>query len=134
MHAMIRTAPFSGRAVACSTSRCVVVAPRRGLVVENAHKKGAGSTKNGRDSKSKRRGVKSYGNQPIKAGGIIVRQLGSTVGGSGRRSQSSGPSAAIRPPRSRVGAARGRRGRPGSKQGARRREGRCCCFWWWCWG
>eukprot|EP00803_Ostreobium_quekettii_P007028 evm.model.scf_827.3 EVM.evm.TU.scf_827.3 scf_827:35288-37510(-) len=44
--------------------------------VEAAHKKGAGSTKNGRDSNSKRRGVKIYGMQKVKAGGIIVRQLG----------------------------------------------------------
>nr|WKK50218.1 ribosomal protein L27 [Ochrosphaera neapolitana] len=43
-----------------------------------AHKKGAGSTKNGRDSNSKRLGVKVYGNQPVKAGGIIVRQRGLT--------------------------------------------------------
>lgn len=69
---------FAGRTLS-STRSVVAVAPRRAaLVVENAHKKGAGSTKNGRDSKSKRRGVKAYGNQPIKAGGIIVRQLGST--------------------------------------------------------
>lgn len=47
--------------------------------VEAAHKKGGGSTKNGRDSKSKRRGVKVYGGQPIRAGGIIVRQLGTKV-------------------------------------------------------
>jgi len=43
-----------------------------------AHKKGAGSTKNGRDSNSKRLGVKVYGNQPVKAGSIIVRQRGLT--------------------------------------------------------
>ena len=43
-----------------------------------AHKKGAGSTKNGRDSNSKRLGVKVYGNQLVKAGGIIVRQRGLT--------------------------------------------------------
>jgi len=43
-----------------------------------AHKKGAGSTKNGRDSKSKRLGVKVYGAQPVKAGSIIVRQRGLT--------------------------------------------------------
>ena len=43
-----------------------------------AHKKGAGSTKNGRDSNSKRLGVKVYGNQPVKAGGIVVRQRGLT--------------------------------------------------------
>lgn len=43
-----------------------------------AHKKGAGSTKNGRDSNSKRLGVKVYGNQAVKAGGIIIRQRGLT--------------------------------------------------------
>ena len=42
-----------------------------------AHKKGSGSTKNGRDSNAKRLGVKVYGNQAVKAGGIIVRQRGS---------------------------------------------------------
>ena len=43
-----------------------------------AHKKGAGSTKNGRDSNSKRLGIKVYGNQAVKAGGIVVRQRGMT--------------------------------------------------------
>ena len=43
-----------------------------------AHKKGAGSTKNGRDSNSKRLGVKVYGNQPVKSGSIVVRQRGLT--------------------------------------------------------
>lgn len=42
-----------------------------------AHKKGKGSTKNGRDSESKRLGVKRYGGQEVKAGEIIVRQRGS---------------------------------------------------------
>ena len=41
-----------------------------------AHKKGAGSTKNGRDSNAQRLGIKVYGNQSVKAGGIIVRQRG----------------------------------------------------------
>ena len=41
-----------------------------------AHKKGVGSTKNGRDSKPKMLGVKVYGGEFIKAGGIIVRQRG----------------------------------------------------------
>jgi len=41
-----------------------------------AHKKGAGSSKNGRDSKSKRLGVKIFGGQEIIAGNIIVRQRG----------------------------------------------------------
>jgi large subunit ribosomal protein L27 len=41
-----------------------------------AHKKGAGSTKNGRDSNSKRLGVKRFGGHFIKAGSILVRQRG----------------------------------------------------------
>jgi large subunit ribosomal protein L27 len=41
-----------------------------------AHKKGAGSSKNGRESHSKRLGVKIYGGEVIKAGNIIVRQRG----------------------------------------------------------
>lgn len=42
-----------------------------------AHKKAAGSTRNGRDSESKRLGVKVYGGQTVTAGNIIVRQRGS---------------------------------------------------------
>ena len=42
-----------------------------------AHKKGQGSTRNGRDSNPQYRGVKLYGGQRAKAGSIIVRQLGS---------------------------------------------------------
>lgn len=41
-----------------------------------AHKKGQGSSKNGRDSNAQRLGVKVYGGQAIQAGGIIVRQRG----------------------------------------------------------
>ncbi|HKJ34680.1 MAG TPA: 50S ribosomal protein L27 [Balneolales bacterium] len=41
-----------------------------------AHKKGGGSTKNGRDSISKRLGIKKYGGQSVLAGNIIVRQHG----------------------------------------------------------
>ena len=41
-----------------------------------AHKTGQGSVKNGRDSRPKYRGVKVYGGGRVKAGGIIVRQLG----------------------------------------------------------
>ena len=41
-----------------------------------AHKKGGGSTRNGRDSQAKRLGVKVFGNALINAGGIIVRQRG----------------------------------------------------------
>ena len=44
-----------------------------------AQKKGGGSTRNGRDSESKRLGVKVYGGQAINAGGIIVRQRGTRV-------------------------------------------------------
>jgi len=43
-----------------------------------AHKKGAGSSRNGRESESKRLGVKIYGGQVVKAGNIIVRQRGTT--------------------------------------------------------
>jgi large subunit ribosomal protein L27 len=41
-----------------------------------AHKKGAGSSRNGRDSESKRLGVKLYGGQVAKAGNILIRQRG----------------------------------------------------------
>lgn len=41
-----------------------------------AHKKGVGSSKNGRDSHSKRLGVKKYGGETVSAGNIIVRQRG----------------------------------------------------------
>jgi len=41
-----------------------------------AHKKGAGSTKNGRDSNPKRLGVKRFGGQKVNAGNILVRQRG----------------------------------------------------------
>lgn len=41
-----------------------------------AHKKGVGSSKNGRESESKRLGVKLFGGQTVKAGNIIVRQRG----------------------------------------------------------
>ncbi|MBI5801528.1 MAG: 50S ribosomal protein L27 [Verrucomicrobia bacterium] len=42
-----------------------------------AHKKGQGSSRNGRDSNSKRRGVKAFGGEYVTAGSIIVRQVGS---------------------------------------------------------
>ena len=44
-----------------------------------AHKKAGGSTRNGRDSHSKRLGVKIFGGQQVKAGNIIVRQRGTRV-------------------------------------------------------
>ena len=43
-----------------------------------AHKKGVGSTRNGRDSAGKRLGVKRYGGEQVTAGSIIVRQRGTT--------------------------------------------------------
>jgi large subunit ribosomal protein L27 len=44
-----------------------------------AHKKGAGSTRNGRDSNSQRRSVKVYGGERVTAGSILVRQVGSSI-------------------------------------------------------
>jgi len=44
-----------------------------------AHKKAGGSTRNGRDSIGQRRGVKRYGGQVVKAGNILVRQLGTKI-------------------------------------------------------
>jgi len=44
-----------------------------------AHKKGTGSTRNGRDSNAQRLGVKRYGGQVVKAGNILVRQRGTKV-------------------------------------------------------
>ncbi|MDR2489200.1 MAG: 50S ribosomal protein L27 [Desulfovibrio sp.] len=44
-----------------------------------AHKKAGGSSRNGRDSAGQRRGVKRFGGQPVRAGNIIVRQLGTKV-------------------------------------------------------
>ena len=44
-----------------------------------AHKKGGGSSRNGRDSEGKRLGVKTYGGQRVSAGSIIVRQRGTRV-------------------------------------------------------
>jgi large subunit ribosomal protein L27 len=44
-----------------------------------AHKKGGGSSRNGRDSHSKRLGVKKYGGEAVRCGNIIVRQRGSRI-------------------------------------------------------
>lgn len=44
-----------------------------------AHKKGQGSSRNGRDSPGQRRGVKVYAGQSVKAGNILVRQLGTRI-------------------------------------------------------
>ena len=44
-----------------------------------AHKKGQGSSRNGRDSSGQRRGVKRYGGETVRAGNILVRQLGTLI-------------------------------------------------------
>ena len=44
-----------------------------------AHKKGTGSTRNGRDSNSKRLGVKAYGGEKVHAGSILIRQRGTSI-------------------------------------------------------
>jgi large subunit ribosomal protein L27 len=44
-----------------------------------AHKKGGGSSRNGRDSKAQRRGVKIFDGQPVRAGNILVRQVGESI-------------------------------------------------------
>ena len=44
-----------------------------------AHKKGAGSTRNGRDSNAQRRSVKAYGGERVTAGSILVRQVGTSI-------------------------------------------------------
>jgi large subunit ribosomal protein L27 len=44
-----------------------------------AHKKGTGSTRNGRDSNAQRLGVKRYGGQAVRAGNILIRQRGTSV-------------------------------------------------------
>jgi large subunit ribosomal protein L27 len=44
-----------------------------------AHKKGQGSTRNGRDSNSQRRGTKVYGGEAVRAGQVIVRQVGTVI-------------------------------------------------------
>ena len=44
-----------------------------------AHKKGAGSTRNGRSSNAQRRGIKVYGGEKVSAGAVLVRQVGSTI-------------------------------------------------------
>jgi large subunit ribosomal protein L27 len=44
-----------------------------------AHKKAGGSSKNGRDSNAQRRGVKRYGGQIVRAGNVLVRQVGTRI-------------------------------------------------------
>ena len=68
-------APASRVAMPQSTSAPV----RFGFSVEAAHKKGTGSTKNGRDSNPQYLGVKKYGGEPVTTGNIIIRQRGNAV-------------------------------------------------------
>jgi len=68
-------APASRVAMPQSTSAPV----RFGFSVEAAHKKGTGSTKNGRDSNPKYLGVKKYGGEQVVTGNIIIRQRGNSV-------------------------------------------------------
>ncbi|KAB2064707.1 50S ribosomal L27, chloroplastic -like protein [Gossypium arboreum] len=73
------TSSFMKGEVGSIHKTAVVSFPRKSpfpLTIESAHKKGAGSTKNGRDSKGQRLGVKIYGDQVAKPGAIIVRQRG----------------------------------------------------------
>ncbi len=44
-----------------------------------AHKKAAGSSRNGRDSNGQRRGVKRYGGEKVRAGNVLIRQLGTRI-------------------------------------------------------
>lgn len=44
-----------------------------------AHKKAGGSSKNGRDSNAQRRGIKIYGGQTVRAGNVLVRQVGTKI-------------------------------------------------------
>ncbi len=61
-----------------------------------AHKKAGGSTKNGRDSHSKRLGVKRFGGEQVLAGNILVRQRGTQVR-AGRRTSASAPTTRCSP-------------------------------------
>ncbi|KAL8193584.1 hypothetical protein R6Q57_026719 [Mikania cordata] len=72
---------FKGDFGSVPTSRKISISlpMRTPLTIQNAHKKGAGSTKNGRDSRGQRLGVKIYGDQVAKPGSIIIRQRGTKV-------------------------------------------------------
>jgi hypothetical protein len=72
-----RNAAVSGGRVAAMPT--TTSAPVRAFTVEAAHKKGTGSTKNGRDSNPKYLGVKKYGGEPVATGNIIIRQRGNAV-------------------------------------------------------
>ncbi len=58
------------------TTRVYYLESRRNKFTQMAHKKAGGSSRNGRDSNAKRRGVKRFGGQTVSAGEILVRQKG----------------------------------------------------------
>ena len=74
MHAAL-SSKLSTVALRIAPARVDARAPRR-AVIECAHKKGTGSTKNGRDSNPQYLGVKKYGEEKVQVGSIIVRQRG----------------------------------------------------------
>merc|ERR1719164_269862 len=76
MAAMLGAATSSMQGLRLGAPTTSARAHARVLTTEAAHKKGSGSTRNGRDSNAKRLGVKVYGNQDVKSGGIIIRQRG----------------------------------------------------------
>ena len=77
MHAAL-SSKLSTVALRIAPARVDERAPRR-AVIECAHKKGTGSTKNGRDSNPQYLGVKKYGEEKVQVGSIIVRQRGNKV-------------------------------------------------------
>jgi large subunit ribosomal protein L27 len=75
-----------------------------------AHKKGAAASRNGRDSESKRLGVKAFGGESVRAGAIIVRQRGTKIHpGAGVRRGGDDTLFAIAPGTVRFHSSRGRR-------------------------
>lgn len=75
-----------------------------------AHKKGAAASRNGRDSESKRLGVKAFGGETVKAGSIIVRQRGTRIHpGTGVRRGGDDTLFALKPGVVRFHSSRGRR-------------------------
>lgn len=75
-----------------------------------AHKKGAAASRNGRDSESKRLGVKAFGGESVKAGSIIIRQRGTRIHpGTGVRRGGDDTLFALQPGVVRFHSSRGRR-------------------------
>jgi len=105
MHAAL-SSKISTVALRVAPARGRERAPRR-AVIECAHKKGTGSTKNGRDSNPQYLGVKKYGEERVQVGSIIVRQRGNTV----RARRASAADARRRARRSDSGFPRARRAR-----------------------